>query len=76
MAACSKKCFLYNKDYDELWQLHNDVVFVDKKGSHMRPSHICFWYSRGIPKGVFNGPKKCPHFEDKAKFSQGGPDPK
>ena len=68
MADCSKKCFIYRKDYDDLWQCHNDVLYVDEKGSHVKESHVCYMYDEFIPDGIFDGPKECPYFEDKAKF--------
>ena len=71
MTSCSEKCLFYDKEYDDLRQLFNDVLFVDEKGRHVRKFHVCDLYCEGIPKGVFNGPKKCPDFEDKAKYLQG-----
>jgi hypothetical protein len=76
MASCSKKCALYEISGDDFWQLHNDVLYEDEKGSHVRESHICVMYDGFIPDGIFDGPKECPYFEDKAKDLQVGKAPR
>ena len=63
MASCSEKCFIYNKDFDELGEAWNDIGPED--------SHFCAMYYDRIPDGIFDGPKKCPFFEDKARFEKG-----
>lgn len=64
MASCSKKCAIYDRNYDEFRQLYNDIWPKD--------AHFCDMYDDRIPDGVFDGPKDCPYFADKEKHKKGG----
>jgi hypothetical protein len=47
----------YDKDIDEMGQRGNDIGPED--------AHFCDMYDGAIPKGIFDGPKKCRYYMDK-----------
>ena len=62
MASCSKKCFVYNKEWDDFRARYNDIGPEN--------AHFCDMYDGPIPDGIFDGPKECPFFESKDKYGK------
>ena len=52
-------CFCYDADYDYMFQQGCDDDIVGKRNI---PPHYCIDYNNGIPKEIWKGKTKCPHF--------------